>query len=78
MASDVSLNVTLKPEDGEIVDVGPFRHFVKWAGQSERSTLSYCNECGSALIIEYLHKDGTFKDFCADCHVQQPEECNGL
>ena len=47
----IPLRVGVKEEDGRIVDVGPYRHYVIWAGSDKRSPLSYCNNCGEALCI---------------------------
>lgn len=48
----VPLNVGVKPEDGEIVEVGECRHRVIWAGDDKPSTVTYCNHCGSAFCLE--------------------------
>jgi hypothetical protein len=45
----VPLAVDLNPKDGIITNVGPYRHSVIWVGEDEPSTVTYCNNCGSAL-----------------------------
>jgi hypothetical protein len=57
----VPLRVGIKPEDGQIVEVGECRHKVIWAGQDEPSDIDYCNNCGSAFVFG---PDGG-PDFCA-------------
>lgn len=70
------LDVDLRPEDGTIVNVGPYRHAVIWAGDTKPSAVLYCNACGSAFSLS-----GSFKPHldpeqrkiyvCAQCHAFQ-------
>lgn len=47
----VPLQVVVKPEDGEIVEVGEYRHSVIWTGTDKPSTVTYCNNCGSPFVF---------------------------
>jgi hypothetical protein len=70
----VPLVVTVDPEDGEIVNVGPYRHAVIW--KEGPSGINYCNNCGSSLVRQgklkpdYDPKERTVKA-CATCGVFQ-------
>ena len=44
----VPLAVEVRPEDGEIVDVGPYKHSVIWKDEG-RSRVRYCNNCGGVF-----------------------------
>lgn len=62
----VTLRVGVKPEDGEIVEVGPYRHRVIWKPSTEPSSVLYCNNCGSSFFLK--RNDG--KEICAGCKVK--------
>ena len=66
----VPLQVAVKPEDGQIVDVGPYTHSVIWAGDSLPSVVRYCNACGGAF-----QRKGTRDDrpcwTCGGCGIFQ-------
>lgn len=47
----VPLRVGVKPEDGEIVEIGQYRHKVIWAGETRPSVIDYCNNCGGAFVF---------------------------
>lgn len=59
----IPLQVSVR--DGEIIDVGPFRHRVRWDEGGE-SAITYCNACGSSLILE-----NDAGQVCADCGGSQ-------
>ena len=65
--TSVPLNVGVSPEDGQIIDVGPYRHRVDWVG-SGPSQITYCNWCGDALILSGKLKAGPEIGVCSKCH----------
>ncbi len=64
------LNVGIRPEDGQIVDIGAFRHSVVWIenGARQRSSVTYCNWCGSAMGY-----GGSYK--CDDGYTRKASVC---
>ena len=89
----VPLQVMVKPEDGQIVDVGPYTHAVIWAGESTPSRVRYCNSCGGAfqrpgLTTKHVayrpvedaatYVDGTPCWACASCGAVQGPRVEGL
>jgi hypothetical protein len=71
----IPLSVAMAPEDGEIVDVGPYRHRVQWTQRNggRLSLATYCNGCGCPVVetahmdsLEGLHVDREFF-LCPGC-----------
>lgn len=73
--ASVELEVDVKPEDGEIADVGPYTHTVRWRknGGAE-SAVRYCNRCGSPYgfsgrLKAEVDPQQRCIQTCAECHV---------
>ena len=67
----VPLNVDVR--DGQIIDIGPYRHRVDW-NEHGPSTITYCNGCGSGIILEIMievHGQMRVVDICGDCDCFQ-------
>ena len=74
--TEVPLAVGVDPADGEIVDVGPYKHAVIWMEDGKRSGVMYCNNCGSGFSrVGRLKADcdplQRWVKACAQCHVFQ-------
>jgi hypothetical protein len=71
----VALAVYVKPEDGTITDVGPYRHSVHWAEDNRPASVTYCNNCGGVFTFEAACKlepnAGRMARFCGSCKVFQ-------
>lgn len=74
-----TIPVAVTPADGTIVDVGPYRHAVRWTADRHRvSSITYCNNCGGTftrggrLRPDAQHPDDA-REFhvCADCGIFQ-------
>lgn len=80
LPQSVPLAVSVRPEDGEIVDVGPYRHKVRWsdAESAHAYSITYCNNCGSAFMhagIVKTDKGPLSVMACAECHAFMGLEC---
>lgn len=67
----VALGVAVRPEDGTITDVGPYRHSVRWT-DSGASSVTYCNHCGGSFLAEgVVSVAGESKRarICAQCRM---------
>lgn len=64
----------------KVVKVGKQRHTVHWDGEQEPSSVTYCNACGSSLVLEDVLEDGRHIDYCGGCNAymglsdEQPED----
>lgn len=68
------LAVAVRPEDGEITNVGPYKHTVRWRDSGD-SLCTYCNNCGSPFSLSgslAVGPDaGRACTICAQCRMFQ-------
>ena len=79
---NIPLAVKIEECDGKIFNVKKYRHFVNWK-EGGKSAISYCNNCGSALLLSGWVKikinnkiEKYYCNMCAGCNCFQGRKTN--
>jgi hypothetical protein len=67
----LELAVGVNPEDGTIIDIGPYGHRVDWV-EGGPSSVFYCNKCGSPFhtigrLLKKYDEQQRLAEICGGC-----------